>query len=812
MALAVDPDVTYVKIEHNGEKLVLAEARLSVINGEFTKIAEYQGSDLIDQEYEPIFNFLHPKEKAWYVIPGDFVTTGDGTGIVHIAPAFGEDDYNAGRKFDLPVLQPVDKNGCFSEKITDFKGQFVKDADPHIISSMKKNGKLYFSETITHSYPFCWRCDSALLYYAKKSWFIRTTAKKDKLLAANKQIRWVPKEVGTGRFGEWLSNNVDWALYRDRFWGTPLNIWVCDLCKRQEVIGSKQELLNLAQISELDDLHKPYIDEVKFPCQKCQGTMVRYPEVIDVWFDSGAMPYAQWHYPFENKEIFDLNFPANFISEGIDQTRGWFYSLLAISTLLFDKPAYTTCLSHELILDKDGQKMSKSKGNTVDPFEILDKYGSDPLRWYLITVSPPWVPTRFDIKGVLEVHRKFFGTLLNTYSFFVIYANIDNFCYDQDPIPVEKRPEIDRWILYARNRVVKQVNEYLDRYEITKAFRLIADFTVEELSNWYVRRCRRRFWKSEMGEDKLAAYQTLFEVLLTLSKLIAPLAPFVAEAIYRKLNIVNYEPYESVNLAQYPHPSQSEYQYTDDVLVDRMAAARNVVTTARALRNEAGIKVRQPLSRIVAATKSAKLRDVLHSMQDIITQEINVKILEVSDNPEQLFVLRAKPKFKSLGPKFGADVNQVAEIVEKMTPDEVKQLKQENRYDFAFDGQEAYITLDDVLVETVSSPNLVLHMENELAIGLDLVLTEELREEGIAREFVNRIQNMRKDAGYDVTDRINISFKGSEDISLAVSNCSTYIKNETLAELLENKYCELDYSKQLSINDLSVSISIKRIN
>ena len=812
VALAVHPDVKYVKVRHKGENLILAEARLGALDGDYEILEEYKGSDLKGIEYEPLFTFVKPKEKAWYVITADFVTTEDGTGIVHIAPAFGEDDYRAGQEYGLPFVQPVDKSGRFTEEITAYRGMFVKEADPKIIEDLKKAGALYKSETIVHSYPHCWRCDSPLLYYAKKSWYIRTTAKKDRLIANNKKIRWIPKEVGEGRFGEWLENNVDWALSRDRFWGTPLNIWVCPSCGHKDTIGSKQELLERSGIADIPDLHKPYIDEVEIPCERCGAKMHRVPEVIDVWFDSGSMPYAQWHYPFENQEKFKRNFPADFIAEGIDQTRGWFYSLLAISTLLFDQPAYKTCLSIELILDKEGQKMSKSRGNTVDPFQIIDLYGADALRWYLLVVSPPWVPTRFDADGVLEVQRKFFGTLLNTYSFFAMYANIDGFRYDaKERVPVAERPEIDRWILSARNRLVAHVNEYLERYDLTKAARAIANFTIEDLSNWYVRRSRRRFWKSEMGKEKLAAYQTLFEVLFSLSKLIAPYAPFVADALYRNLNADQVEPYESVHLAFFPDKKEAEYATVDEDLLDRMDVARKVVSTARALRSEANIKVRQPLQRLVVATRSAREREALRQMEELILEEINVKSLEILDNPDHLFLLRAKPNYKTLGPRFGKEVKKVVELVENMTPVDVSRLQQEKRFAFSFEGREEHITPDDVIVVAENPPNMLVHSEDHLAVGLDTTLTEELKQEGLVREFVNKVQNMRKEAGFEVTDRIKICYEAPEELRVAIENRLDYIKNETLAEQIEFGYCDLEYSKQWKINGLPTKISIARI-
>ena len=811
VALAVHPYINYVKILHRGEKLILAESRLLTIDGEFEILETIAGEKLVGMEYEPLFQFFKPKQKAWYVIPGDFVSTEEGTGIVHIAPAFGEDDYKVGQKFNLPVLQPVDKSGKFIEEVTPFKHMFVKTADPKIIEHLRCNGQLYQSQTITHSYPHCWRCDSPLLYYAKRSWYIRTTAKKDRLIANNRLIRWIPKEVGEGRFGEWLENNVDWALSRDRFWGTPLNIWVCSSCGQTESIGSKQELLTRANIPEIKDLHKPYIDEIKFPCQQCSGTMVRVPEVIDVWFDSGAMPYAQWHYPFENQDIFQRNFPADFISEGIDQTRGWFYSLLAISVLLFDKPAYKVCLSHELILDKEGQKMSKSRGNTVDPFQILATHGADPLRWYLLTVSPPWVPTRFDEDGIVEVEKKFFGTLINVYSFFVLYANIDKFEYRENPIPEDQRPEIDRWILSVRNSLVKRVNDYLERYDLTRAARDISNFVIEDLSNWFVRRSRRRFWKSEMALDKLSAYQTLYETLMTVVKLIAPYTPFVAEEMYQNLNSIQKENSESVHLTYYPSPKQAEYQFVDLELEDRMALARRIVSLARALRSEVGTKVRQPLSQLLVVTKSPRQRQTIETMTPIIKNEINVKNVVALIDASELVVQRAKPNFKSLGPKFGKNVNKIAEIIQKLSENQINQLKTTGELTLRLENQEVRLTEEDVNIFRQNREGLAVTSEGDLTIALDIRLNEELIEEGLAREFVNRVQNMRKEAGFEVLDRIRIYYKGTDKVDKAIQNQAEYIRNETLSEFISNQYQPGEFAKQWHINQELVDIAIERI-
>jgi len=808
VALAVHPDVKYVKILHKGETLILAEQRLGVIDGKYEVLEEFPGQALEGREYQPLFRFCQVDKKGFYVIPGDFVTTEEGTGIVHIAPAFGEDDYQVGQKFDLPILQPVDKGGRFTEEVEPFKGEFVKDADPEIIADLRERGFLYKEERIVHSYPFCWRCDSPLLYYAKSSWYIKTTAFKDRLLENNKKIRWFPKEVGEGRFGEWLENNVDWALSRDRFWGTPLNIWICEKCGKEEAIGSIEELKGRSGLTQITDLHKPHIDQIKLSCPSCQGQMVRTPEVIDCWFDSGSMPYAQWHYPFENQEKFQESFPADFISEGIDQTRGWFYSLLAISTLLFDQPCYKTCLSIELILDKEGRKMSKSLGNTVDPFQILDEHGADPLRWYLLTVSPPWVPTRFDPEGIFDVRRKFFGTLVNVYSFFVLYANIDGFRYAEERIDPKERPEIDRWIISSLNSLVKRVNQYLEGYELTRAARDISDFVIDDLSNWYVRRCRRRFWKSEMGPDKLAAYQTLYEVLITISKLIAPYTPFIAEEIFRNLNSAGKEKEESVHLTDYPRPDED---CIDKALEEKMDLAREVVYLNRSLRNRAKIKIRQPLRRSIILLKNQRKRELLNTTKELIREEINVKEVFLTGDPSEIMVRRPKPDFKKLGPRFGKETNRVAELIRTLPQEEIDELLKEGEKVILLDGREEKITLEEVEVISRPREGLIIESEGDLTVALDVQLTDDLIVEGLARDFVNRVQNMRKEAGFQVIDRIKIFYQATDKLDKAIKQQSEYIKNETLALALVEGFQRGEYHRQWDIDGERVDIGIERV-
>lgn len=811
VALALHPEIKYVKVAQGDEFLILAEARLSVLDGEHEIVTEYKGKDLVGVEYEPLFPFFRTDKKLYYTVEGDFVSTEDGSGIVHIAPAFGEDDYKVGLKYDLPVLQPVDKSGKFTDEVTPYKGKFVKAADPEIIADLEKAGRLFKAEKYLHSYPHCWRCSSPLLYYAMESWFIRTTAVKDRLIQHNNSINWYPKEVGKGRFGEWLENNVDWSLSRDRYWGTPLPIWTCSDCGNAHCIGSVQELKELSGITEIEDLHKPHIDSVRFPCSKCGKHMSRVSEVIDAWFDSGSMPVAQWHYPFENKEAFERSFPADFISEGVDQTRGWFYSLLAISTMLFDQPCYKACVSIDLILDKVGKKMSKSKGNTVAPNEILDTYGADALRWYLITVSPPWVPTRFDSDGVKEVLRKFLGTLVNVYSFFAMYANIDKFVYDTAQVKVEERPEIDRWLLSSLNALVEKVETLMVRYDVTKSARGIADFVIDDLSNWYVRRCRRRFWKSEMGSDKRAAYETLFEVLTAVTKLMAPYAPFISDEIYLNLNTERADEPESVHLSYRPRPDAAEFSYRDKELEDRMNLVRRVVFIGRSLRNESGIKVRQPLQKIVVVAKDEKIRSQIMGMSNLILMELNVHEIDFVATDEELLSRKAVPQFKQLGPRFGKQVNVAAEMIRAWGDAEIDALEKNGEFLIGMNGEKCQIYPDDVEVVSESAEGLAVQTENSLTVALDLRISQELRLAGLAREFVNRVQNMRKSAGFDVVDRINIYYESSDELLQAIESQSEYIRNETLADALASGLTAVAVSEGYVINGTKAVIGIEKV-
>ena len=816
VALAVGPDVDYVKVEHKGKKMILAKARLSILDGDYEILSEFKGRTLEHQEYDQLLPYITPDKRAFYVAHGDFVSTEDGSGIVHIAPAFGQDDYDLSKLYDLPMLQPVTRGGLFTDDIPDFKGQFVKDADPGIIAKLRAEEKLYKKETITHSYPFSWRHENVpVIYYARESWFIRTTSIADRMVELNKTINWQPPEVGTGRFGNWLDDNKDWALSRDRFWATPLPIWLNEEGDMM-AIGSVAEVregfiiedgkkISLKDYNDID-LHKPFVDRIFF--EKDGKTYKRTPELIDVWFDSGAMPFAQYHYPFENKEWFEKHaFPADFICEGIDQTRGWFYTLHAISTMLFDSVAYKNVIVNELILDKQGLKMSKSKGNTVDPFMLFDKYGADTTRWYLITNSPPWRPTLFDEEGMIEVQRKFFGTLINTYSFFALYANIDSFDFKEPAIAYSERPEIDRWIISRLNTLVKEYRELMDAYDVTKAARAVSNFTIDHLSNWYVRRCRRRFWKSEMNENKVSAYQTLYECLSTVVKLTAPFAPFISEEIYQNLNAVTKrENFESVHLSDFPVEG-----YRDQDLEDKMEIAQRVVYLTRAIRAKNNLKVRQPLKKIMVVVDEAK-RESLRNMKEVILEEVNIKDLVVLDDDSGIVNKSAKGNFKSIGPKFGKKVNPVANAIKSFNKEEIKDLESGKNVVIKINDEQFEINREDVEIISSEITGWVVESEEGVTVAIDTELNKELIDEGLAREFVNRVQNMRKDAGYDVIDKINISFHGSQEITQAVLTHSLYISNETLAENIVNQNnFNSGFIQEWTIGEYACTIRIEKV-
>jgi isoleucyl-tRNA synthetase len=818
VALAVGEEIEYVKVKHQGEELILASALLGEsLEGEYEVLETYKGKDLEKLRYEPLFTFAQvDRSKAFYVILGDFVSVEDGTGIVHIAPAFGADDYEVGQKHGLPVVQPVDVKGEFTSEVTPWKGMFIKDADEEILADLKKRELLYKRGEITHTYPFCWRCDSPLIYYARKSWYIKTTAFKDRLLKNNAQIKWYPPEIGSGRFGEWLENNVDWALSRERFWGTPLNIWICDKCGEKKSIPGIKELLD----SAVDDehlktfknnvnLHKPMIDHITLHCPKCKGVMHRTPEVIDCWFDSGSMPYAQWHYPFEHKEEFKSKFPCEFISEAVDQTRGWFYSLLAISSFLFDQPAYKNVIVIEFIQGEDGVKMSKSRGNAIDPWDVLNDQGADALRWYMLWVSQPWLPTRIDKKAITEVERKFLSTLRNTYSFFALYANIDKFDLTKYQVDVEKRTILDRWVISRLNSLFADATHELDNYDLTRAARQIQEFVIEDLSNWYVRRSRRRFWQAAEDEDKISAYLTLWESLVGVCKLISPYTPFIAEELYREL-CAQVDPQfpESVHLTDFP---QAQEKYIDKKLEQKMDNLRKVVILGRAARSRSQIKIRQPLGEMVVALPQGESAEELKTLSALISEELNVKKISSWDSGFDLTVLVAKPNFGKLGPKWGGKAKQVAEKIKSLSQDELRKFKAEGSLKVNLDGSSTELQAEDFDISEKEKEGWVVESENQYRVALFTVLTEELKNEGFARELVNKIQNMRKTAGFQVMDRIHARIKTTNRLNQAVKAFEDYIRRETLALKLSLSDTRGEHTEEWDINGEKATISVEKV-
>ncbi len=808
VALAVGPDHDYVRVRHGDEELILAEARLGILDPELpTEVLErVKGRDLVGRRYRPLFPFLDPGDKeAFRIVPADFVTLDSGTGIVHMAPAFGEDDYNVGLSEDLPFFRPVAADGTFEAVVAPYAGLHVKAADPRIIADLRRDGALFKTEAYTHEYPFHDRCDSALIYFATPSWFIRTTALREKLIAANADIRWVPEEVGRNRFGNWLEGNIDWSLSRNRFWGTPLNVWVCDRCEARAVPGSREELGRLAgcDCSGLD-LHRPFVDAIELPCaaEGCGGVMRRVPEVIDCWFDSGSMPFAQYHWPFENKELFESQFPADFISEGIDQTRGWFYTMLVIATFLTGRSSYKSCLTLELILDKHGKKMSKSLGNAVDPREILREEGADPLRWYMLTVSPVWMPTRFDREGVKEAQRKLLTTLENTYSFFALYANVDGWRADDAG---EAAPALlDRWILSRLHSVAAEAGEALEALDFTRAGRALGAFVQDDLSNWYVRLSRRRFWKGDLNPDKRAAYRTLHTVLDGLLRLLAPFVPFTAEEIFRALHADSGR--ISVHLEDYP--------VSDPALVDAdleavMAAAQRAVGLGRALRQEAKLRTRQPLARLLLHGDDAGAAALCgdEALAGMVREELNVKSMVLVDDPRKVASLAAKPNFRALGPRFGKQAPAAAAAIAALPPDALQRLRREGEIAVEVDGVEARLGFDEIQVVESGVAPYVAASENGLTVALDTTLTPELVDEGLAREIINRVQNLRKKSGLAVTDRILLHVGGGDDAERVRGSFGERIVAETLASLADSDH-DLPHRDAFAVDGAQVEIAI----
>ncbi len=776
VCLTVNPKVDYVKVKQEGQIYYLAKELANKVLGEdYEVLEEMKGTDLEGIEYEQLIPFIDVAGKAFYVTLADYVTIEDGTGIVHSAPAFGEDDYNTGLKYDLPVVNPVSEQGKFLE--TPWEGKFVMDADLDIILWLKEEGKLFKKERVAHNYPHCWRCKTPLLYYAKPSWYIEVTKFKDKLIENNNGINWYPDFVGEKRFGNWLENLNDWAISRSRYWGTPFPIWRCDDCGHIHSIGSRKELVERA-IEDIDmdiELHRPYVDNVHLKCDKCDGTMTREKDVVDVWFDSGAMPFAQHHYPFENKENFDKLFPADFICEGIDQTRGWFYSLLAISTFVMGKSPYKNVLVNDLVLDKEGKKMSKTKGNTVDPFKLFDQYGADVLRWYIIYVSPPWTPTKFDENGLREIESKFFRSIRNVYNFFSLYANTDEVDPKEFFIPYNERPEIDRWILSKYNTLLKETRENMDIFELTKVVRDIQEFVIEDLSNWYIRRNRRRFWSTELDNDKKAVYNTSYEILVGICKIIAPFVPFISEEIYQKLT-----EYESVHLEYYP---DADLSLINSELEEKMDLVRSLVGLGRASRETVRLKVRQPLKEVVI---DGKYEELISDLVPLIKEELNVKDVIFENDLSQFMNYSLKPNFKVAGSILGKNVKAFGKALNELDPKEtVEKLDRGEVLTLDLNGEKVDILKDYVLVTISSKEGFDVAMENNLFVILDTSLTPELINEGYAREFVSKIQQMRKSNGYEVLDNINIFYDGSDEIKLALDEYKDFIKSETLAKSIE---------------------------
>lgn len=839
VALCVGPDIEYVKVRTpDGDVCILARSRLQVLGqkkeGEEAPeiLEEFRGSDLAGTEYEPLFTFMQPSRRCWFVTEGDFVSTEDGTGLVHIAPAFGADDYELSKKYDLPMLQPVARNGCFTSEVPDYEGMFFKDADPLIIRRLKEEGKLYRKETITHTYPFSWRYDVPVIYYARESWYIRTTSIADRMVELNRHINWCPPEIGAGRFGNWLEENKDWALSRERFWGTPLPIWVSGdfeigdgpASGKLFAVGSVEELregfIDLdgerhrlgdaldSGLVELD-LHKPFVDRVYFI--RDGKRFDRTPELIDVWFDSGSMPFAQLHYPFENRELFEKTFPADFIAEGVDQTRGWFYTLHAIATLIFDKPAYRNLVVNGHILDRNGQKMSKSKGNVVDPFETMKKYGADSLRWYLIVTSPPWRPKSFNAEEIEEEQRKFFRAFVNSYNFFVMYANVDGFTFAEDAVAIGERTELDRWIMSCLNSLVAGVELRMQQYDLTGALRMISDFTVDDLSNWYIRRSRKRFWKEEMGRDKLAAYQTLYQCLETLCRLLAPFTPFIAERIYRDLNTVSRkDPWESVHLAQMPSVGK---EAIDRDLEHRMKRAQIVSSLVRTMRERASLKVRQPLKRIMLAVDDASDRREYEQVRTIIIDEVNVLNVEYIEDESTVVSRKAKPDFKSLGPRYGKDVKALAERIRMLTPRQIAVLETEGSLELDVDGRSFTINRHDVDISREDMEGWLVESDDahRVMVALDTEITPELEMLGMARELVSRIQTLRKDNGLEITDRILLTVAGGDSVRESVEANGDYIASETLAVSLDAvAFADMEGGREESVNGELCRIKLEK--
>ncbi len=813
VALCVNAEETYAKVKAaDGYTYYMAQALLDTVLGKqdaYEVLETFSGKSLEYKEYEPLFDCAdeicaNQGKKAHYVVCDSYVTLTDGTGVVHIAPAFGEDDAKVGRIYDLPFVQLVDSKGEMTAE-TPYAGVFVKKADPMILKDLETKGLLFDAPKFEHSYPHCWRCDTPLIYYARESWYIRETAVRDDLIRNNNTVNWIPDAIGKGRFGNWLENIQDWAISRNRYWGTPLNIWECQ-CGYQHCVGSRQELAQLGGNPENAkvELHRPYIDKVTFPCPKCGGTMHRVPEVVDCWFDSGAMPFAQHHYPFENKELFEAQFPAQFISEAVDQTRGWFHSLMAESTLLFNKAPYENVIVLGLVQDENGQKMSKSKGNVVDPFEALKTYGADAVRWYFYTCAAPWLPKNFSGKIVVEGQRKFMGTLWNTYAFFVLYANIDNFDAAKYTLEYDKLPAMDRWLLSRLNTVVGEVDKNLDQYRIPEAGKALQEF-VDEMSNWYVRRSRERFWAGGCGQDKINAYMTLYTALVTICKAAAPMIPFMTEEIYQNLvrSIDSTAP-ESIHLCDYPTVCED---FIDKKLEEDMQDVLNVVVMGRACRNDGGLKNRQPVGRMYIKADFT-LEDFY---RDIIRDELNVKEVVFTDDVRDFTSYTFKPQLRTVGPRYGKLLGGIQKALAALDGNEaMDRLNAEGHLVFEVNGQNVELTREDLLIDAAQKDGYVSQENNTLTVVLDTNLTQALIEEGFVYELISKIQTMRKDAGFEVMDHIRLSLNNNEKLAGLAERNSEAICGKVLAQALTSgKHFAVE--KEWNVNGEQVSIALEKV-
>lgn len=796
VALCVNPNEEYIKASSQGYNFIVAKKLANKVLGDDYEILEtYKGSDLEYTEYEQLLPFLSVDKHAFYVTCDNYVTMEDGTGIVHLAPAFGADDANVGKKYGLPYLNPVGEDGCYTDG--PWKGMRVFDADEVVIKYLKENDKLFKKQRMVHNYPHCWRCDTPLLYYSKPSFYLEVTKIKDKIIEANKTVHWFPEYVGEKRFGNWLENLNDWAISRSRYWGTPLPLWRCS-CGHDEMIGSRKELAEKAieSIDESIELHRPYVDDVHIKCPECGGVMTRVKDVIDCWFDSGSMPFAQYHYPFENKELWKTQFPADFIAEGIDQTRGWFYSLMVISVFVTGKSPYKNVLVNELLLDKYGKKMHKSKGNSVEPFSLIEEYGADTIRWYLPYVSPVWTPIKFDEDGLKEVYSKFFNTLKNTYNFFALYANTDEVDARSLKVKYDDLEEIDKWLLSKYNKLVKYTTDAYEEYDLNKVVRSITDFVSEDLSNWYIRRNRRRFWAHDLDTSKKAVYKTTYDVLVGLTKLIAPVVPFISEEIYTALTNK-----ESVHLAKFP---KCDDKLIDEKIEEKMDLVRDLISLGRNVREEAKIKVRQPISEAILDGKN---KNIIGDLTELIKEELNVKEIKFADDLSIYMNYEVKPNFKVCGPLLGSSIKSFQGYVKNFNYGDIKNLEEGNEVKINLDGKEITITYDMLDVRITSKEGFNSTHEGNNFIVLNTTLNKDLINEGIARELISKIQQLRKNKDFNIVDRINIYYSHNDEIEEAIEEYRDMIMKDTLAEQIDERN---DLTEEFNINGIEVKLDVVR--